>query len=72
MNPILVWKFHDAPEEYKKLSDNGGDEDWLVYVPATYNQSDDWHLRFWIDRMSAGEADIHVLPDGARVFIAAH
>ena len=30
---IIVWKFYDAPEELRKLSDNGGDEDWLAIVP---------------------------------------
>ena len=30
---ILVWKFHEAPDELKALSDNGGDEDWLALIP---------------------------------------
>jgi hypothetical protein len=30
---ILVWKFHEAPERYQKLSTHGGDEDWLAYIP---------------------------------------
>lgn len=35
---ILVWKFCDAPLEYQSLSDNGGDEDWLAFVPAHLSQ----------------------------------
>lgn len=31
--PILVWRFYDAPEEYRALSGHGGDEDWLAFVP---------------------------------------
>ena len=27
---IVVWKFDEAPLEYRKLSTNGGDEDWLA------------------------------------------
>ena len=30
---IIVWDFDDAPEELRKLSTNGGDEDWLALVP---------------------------------------
>lgn len=32
--PIQVWPFYDAPEEYQNLSTNGGDEDWLAFIPA--------------------------------------
>ena len=30
---ILVWRFEDAPKEFRDLSDNGGDEDWVALVP---------------------------------------
>ena len=30
---IKVWSFHLAPEELKKLSTNGGDEDWIAFIP---------------------------------------
>jgi len=30
---IKVWRFDDAPEEYQDLSNNGGDEDWIAFVP---------------------------------------
>lgn len=33
---ITVWHFYDAPVEYQRLSTNGGDEDWLAFVPATF------------------------------------
>jgi len=32
-NHIRVWRFVDAPEELRRLSQNGGDEDWLALVP---------------------------------------
>jgi hypothetical protein len=35
MNEIKVWRFQDAPECYKMLSNSGGDEDWVVFVPDT-------------------------------------
>ena len=28
-----LWHFHDAPEEYRALSDHGGDEDYILFVP---------------------------------------
>ena len=33
--PIRIWHFRDAPEEWQ-FSDNGGDEDWVAFVPATF------------------------------------
>jgi len=33
---ILVWRFSDAPDEYKKLSHHDGDEDWVAVVPREY------------------------------------
>lgn len=32
-NHIRVWRFNDAPDELKALSNHGGDEDWLALVP---------------------------------------
>lgn len=31
--PIKVWEWSDAPEEFRALSTHGGDEDWVVFVP---------------------------------------
>lgn len=33
-NAITIWQWQDAPEALRKLSDNGGDEDWVAVVPA--------------------------------------
>lgn len=30
---IHVWKFSEAPEQFRRLSTHGGDEDWLALVP---------------------------------------
>ena len=32
---IQFWHFREAPEMYRKLSTNGGDEDYLAFVPNT-------------------------------------
>lgn len=30
---ILVWRWDDAPDEFRTLSRHGGDEDWVAFVP---------------------------------------
>lgn len=30
---IIVWRWEDAPDQYKALSQHGGDEDWVAFVP---------------------------------------
>lgn len=37
---IKVWRFEDAPKKYQKLSQNGGDEDWIALVPQC--MANDW------------------------------
>lgn len=34
---ITVWRFRDAPEHLRALSNNGGDEDWLALLPKGLN-----------------------------------
>ena len=38
---IKVWRFKDAPVELQALSNNGGDEDWLVALPPEDWEDDD-------------------------------
>jgi len=38
-DPILVWRFEEAPEEYQRLSDHFGDEDWIAFIPDTHKES---------------------------------
>jgi hypothetical protein len=67
---IKVWKFHDAPEELQKLSQHGGDEDWLALVPPALK--DEWIP--WLDTGTFGccSIDKHLQEDGSTVFIGAH
>lgn len=37
-NAIHVWRFHEAPELLQKLSTNGGDEDWLAFIPNSFKK----------------------------------
>lgn len=36
LGAIVVWRFEDAPERFRSLSTNGGDEDWLAFVPSGF------------------------------------
>jgi hypothetical protein len=69
--PILIWRFHDAPEEYRNLSEHGGDEDWIAVLPAAMAGA-------WIPWLESGSSfgccDVseHPLPDGRKVLIGAH
>lgn len=36
---ILLWPWRYAPEEYRQLSTNGGDEDWVAFVPEKFRES---------------------------------
>ena len=72
--PILVWPFHDAPEQLRALSEHGGDEDWLVHVPLHFvgRMSTDYGPPTWVEAMGACDVSRHDLADGSIVFIGAH
>ncbi len=62
---ILVWSFGDSP--YDHLSTNGGDEDWVAFVPSSYEFPD------WVFSSSfgcSGTKEYTVF--GGNVFIGAH
>lgn len=69
-DPILVWAFHRAPQEYRDLSPHGGDEDWVALLPGEWKDS----TPSWIEMGSFGCCDVshHELPDGRIVCIGAH
>lgn len=46
-NSIQIWRFEDAPEALRKLSTNGGDEDWLAVIPPNLKEE-------WIPWMDSG------------------
>jgi hypothetical protein len=68
--PIRVWNFYDAPEEYRKLSEHGGDEDWLAHVPRGFEGVQPIWM---VSGSSFGCCDVseHEVSDG-RVYIGAH
>ena len=45
-----VWKFYDAPKQFRALSTNGGDEDWLVELPPGWEENG---TPYWIEAMDS-------------------
>ena len=67
-NPILVWRFEDAPDGYKFLSPHGGDEDWLAFVPTGISEP------LWLaNGTSFGCCSVSETPvTGGTIYIGAH
>ncbi len=76
---ILVWRFEDAPEEFRRLSQNGGDEDYVVLIPACLcTLSDDKGTPYCYDEYvfehfdTCNEPQRFVLEDNSIVLIGSH
>lgn len=70
---ILVWRFQDAPQHLKELSDNGGDEDWIVLVPMSVEEEVLKNgMPAWIQAMGSCDVSEYTLADGTKVFIGSH
>jgi hypothetical protein len=78
---IKIWRFYEAPEKYRKLSTNGGDEDWIAFVPFEMAEED--LVESFFGRPNFGgqvrnpfgvsDIDKHCIPDEhAYVFIGCH
>jgi len=51
MKSIKVWQFYDAPKRYQKVASQGGDEDWLAFVPYGFTGVKDKHEPYipWLE-----------------------
>ena len=71
VRPILVWRFHDAPEEIQTAANQGGDESWLAILPP--ERADDWPL--WAETGTPfGCCCVNrvKLPDGGVILVGCH
>lgn len=70
LKTIFIWKWEDAPEEFKTLSHHGGDEDWVAFIPDSMK---DEYISWMEEGTSFGCCDIseHSVPGGV-VRIGAH
>ena len=67
---IRVWRFEDAPINYKTLSEHGGDEDWLAHVPKGVEDEIWWAQEG--SSFGCHSVTRHDLEDGSYVLIGAH
>lgn len=42
---IKVWKFYEAPDRFRELSDHGGDEDGICLIPHGMD------IPYWLERL---------------------
>lgn len=61
-----VWRFHQAPAEYRALSRHGGDEDFVVVGPAGSSDAD-----YIADRLTVCGCEQHTV-GALDVYITAH
>lgn len=85
---MMTWYFHDAPSDLQALSTNGGDEDFITYVPpgglfdtlvaqwfGEMVDDDDGKPPRWEERTSAFGCccvDRYELKNGGVAFIGSH
>lgn len=71
---VRIWQFYNAPPEFRELSTNGGDEDWLVHVPASMVDVQMLWLELGIINgwFGCSSVDDYALPDGSKIYIGAH
>jgi len=68
---IRIWPWKSAPPQFRKLSNNGGDEDWIVYIPQEHLSDVDHSL--WLDNIdSCAEPQKIQLKNGDWIFIGSH
>lgn len=69
-NAIFIWPWEYAPQPYKDLSLNFGDEDWVAFVPdKIYNEEP--HLRF-LECYHFGEIVVAYKVNAGYVIISSH
>jgi hypothetical protein len=84
---IKLWAWDDAPDKYKALSLNGGDEDWVMHIPQgfieTWGEPDDddtypdidftsVRLDLMTRQMGVCSVDYFRLDGGSCIVIGAH
>jgi hypothetical protein len=67
---IKMWPWKFAPEGLKALSQSGGDEDWVVFVPQAI--LDTWYEPTWLMYIDTMHDAQEFIVDGGKVYIGAH
>ena len=65
---IIVWAFGDAPDAYREMSNNGGDEDWIALLPPNF----EW-TPFWLEKLdTCMSPQEYLIADGYKIIIGSH
>jgi hypothetical protein len=66
VNFIKVWRWEDAPLEFKDLSPHGGNEDWVAFVPDSIGKDSDGRIiRIpWLEYLSWYGSTHHEIAGG--------
>lgn len=73
MSHIKVYRFHDAPYSLKKLSTNGGDEDWIAIVPRNIWEKEHGYIGWLESGSSFGCCNVDMFEfENFLVFIGSH
>ena len=69
---IRVWKFLDAPEQYRSVIEDPSDKDWLVFIPKSVEKDKD-EIRWWnwIGKLDSMEPELFDVDNGT-VIIGGH
>lgn len=70
-DPIKIWRFSGAPDQYQQMSEHGGDEDYIALVPVQYR---DEHIVWRIEELGLlgrSSTDKYETQEGD-VYIGAH
>lgn len=68
---ITLYYFEDAPQEWQDLSGHGGDEDFLIHVPAGQRASD-LACKLREEVLGRYHVSTQDLPNGDEIIIHAH
>ena len=66
---IIIWRFEDAPEDFRNLSDNGGDEDWVAFVPKELAKD---YIRFLNEGIFSNACQQIIISGVGAVIIGSH
>jgi hypothetical protein len=71
---VQVWQWEDAPEEWRKLHTQDGDEDWLALVPKKFlvvgSEPEVWWMRWHPE--SHVKRYVEGAPMGFEVWVGSH
>lgn len=72
--PIQVYRYDLAPQGLRDIANQGGDEDWIVVIPADLVEEIlQYGVPFWVERMDAGHEPVRIdMPSGDVLFVGCH